>query len=135
VPLFRTGRSSPLAGFAQVVNRSPKGMVALDPKKKGSEAMPSGIDPYRDHCTVRVRVFLRNNGRQGRIDGPPTAGQNDYQELRMRPDKHDDFQLVGVYDLTGSYIPFFPFDLNGQEGIDGWFRRMEKDGFKITKLL
>jgi hypothetical protein len=134
VPLFRTGRSSPLAGFAQVVNRSPKGMVALDPKKKGSEGMSSGIDPYRDHCTVRVRVFLRNNGRQGRIDGPPTAGQNDYQELRMRPDKHDDFQLVGVYDLTGSYIPFFPFDLNGQEGIDGWFRRMEKDGFKITKL-
>jgi hypothetical protein len=76
--------------------------------------MSTGIDPYRDHCTVRVRVFLRNNGRQGRIDGPPTAGQNDYQELMMRPDKHDDFQLVGVYDLTGSYIPFFPFDLNGQ---------------------
>ncbi len=80
-------------------------------------------------------VFLRNNGRQGRIDGPPTAGQNDYQELRMRPEKHDDFQLVGVYDLTGSYIPFFPFDLNGQEGIDGWFKRLEKQGFKITKLV
>ena len=53
----------------------------------------------------------------------------------MRPDKHDDFKLVGVYDLTGSYIPFFPFDLNGQGGIDGWFRRLEKDGFKITKLV
>ena len=97
--------------------------------------MSAGINPYEDRCSVRVRAFLRNNGRQGRIDGPPTAGQNDYQELRMRPDKHDDFQLVGVYDLTGSYIPFFPFDLNGQEGIDGWFKRMEKDGFKITKLV
>jgi hypothetical protein len=64
--------------------------------------MSTGIDPYRDHCTVRVRVFLRNNGRQGRIDGPPTAGQNDYQELRMRPDKHDDYKLVGVY---GSVLP------------------------------
>ena len=97
--------------------------------------MSTGIDPYRDHCTVRVRVFLRNNGRQGRIDGPPTAGQNDYQERRTHPNKHDDFQLVGVYDLAGSYIPHFPFDLKGQEGIDGWFRRMEKDGFKITKLM
>ena len=66
---------------------------------------------------------------------PPTAGQNDFQELRMRPDKHDDFKLVGVYDLTGSYIPFFPFDLNGQEGIDRWFKRLEKQGFKITKLV
>lgn len=53
----------------------------------------------------------------------------------MRPDKHDDFKLVGVYDLTGSYIPFFPFDLNGQEGIGGWFKRLEKQGFKITKLV
>jgi hypothetical protein len=97
--------------------------------------MSAGINPYEDRCTVRVRAFLRNNGRQGRIDGPPTAGQDDYQELRMRPDRHDDFTLVGVYDPTGSYIPFFPFDLNGQEGIDGWFRRLEKQGFKITKLV
>lgn len=97
--------------------------------------MSTGTDPYQDHCTVRVRVYLRNNGRQGRIDGPPTAGQNDYQDLRMRPDKHDDFKLVGVYDLTGRYIPYFPIDLNGQAGIDGWFKRMEKEGFTITKLV
>ena len=78
---------------------------------------------------MRVQVFLRSNGQQERIDSPSTAGQNDFQELRMRPDKHDDFKLVG------SYIPFFPFDLNGQEGIDGWFKRLEKQGFKVTKLV
>jgi len=53
----------------------------------------------------------------------------------MRPAKHDDFQLVGVYDLAGTHIPYFPCDLNGQEGIDGWFKRMEEEGFKITKLM
>jgi len=26
-------------------------------------------------------------------------------------------------------------NLNGQEGIDGWFKRVEKQGFKITKLV
>lgn len=97
--------------------------------------MSGGINTYEDNCTVRVRVFLRNNGQQGRIDGPSTAGQSDYQELRMRPDKHDDFQIGGGLRSDREYIPFFPFDLNGQEGIDGWFRRMEKGGFKITKLI
>jgi hypothetical protein len=33
--------------------------------------MSAGTDPYQDRCTVRVRVYLRSNGRQGRIDGPP----------------------------------------------------------------
>ena len=70
--------------------------------------MSAGINPYQDHCTVRVQVFLRSNGQQERIDSPSTAGHNDFQELRMRRDKHDDFKLVGVYNLTGSYIPSFP---------------------------
>jgi hypothetical protein len=43
--------------------------------------------------------------------------------------------LAGVYDLTGSSIPFFPFDLNGREGTDGWIGRVKKDGFKITQLM
>ena len=47
---------------------------------------------------------------------PPTAGQNDFQELRMRPHKHDDLKLIGVYDMTGSFIPDFPFDLNARKG-------------------
>jgi hypothetical protein len=93
------------------------------------------IDPYQDRCTVRVRVFLRQNGLQGRIDGPLTSGPDSYQGRRMCPHGHDDFQLAGLYDLTGSYIPYFPLDLNGQEGIDDWFRRMEKCGFTITKLV
>jgi hypothetical protein len=97
--------------------------------------MSAGINPYQDDCRFRVRVFLRNNGRQGRIDGPLTCGPDGYQQQRMRPAKHDDFQLVGVYDLAGTHIPYFPCDLNGQEGIDRWFKRMEEEGFKITKLM
>jgi hypothetical protein len=47
------------------------------------------------------------------------------------------YTVIWVSTIRGEvhYIPYFPFDLNGQEGIDGWFRRMEKDGFKITKLV
>jgi hypothetical protein len=57
---------------------------------------------------AQVQVFLRSKGQQERIDSPSTAGHNDFQELRMRRDKHDDFKLVGVYNLTRSYIPSFP---------------------------
>jgi len=74
-------------------------------------------------------------GGKGESTAPPTCGPDGYQQLRMRPAKHDDFQLVGVYDLAGTHIPYFPCDLNGQEGIDGWFKRMEEEGFKITKLM
>jgi len=89
---------------------------------------------YEDRATVRVRVYLRNDGRIGRIDGPPTEGQNGSQVLRARPDMHGEFTLTGRYDLTGTYIPFFPYDLNGQEGIDGWFKRLEQQGFTIAKV-
>jgi hypothetical protein len=34
----------------------------------------------------------------------------------MRPHKHDDLKLIGVYDMTGSFIPDFPFDLNARKG-------------------
>jgi hypothetical protein len=83
---------------------------------------------------VRVQVFLRSNGRQGRIDAPHRRPER-LSRTADAPGQARRFQAGGVYDLTGSYIPFFPFDLNGQEGIDGWFKRLEKQGFKITKLV
>ena len=97
--------------------------------------MVTDLDPYEDRCTVRVRAYLRHNGLQGRIDGPLTCGLNCHRERGVRRREHDDFQLVGVYDMTGAYIPHFPCDLTGQEGIDGWFRRMEQDGFTVTSLV
>ena len=97
-------------------------------------AKEEAFNPYADQCTVRIRVYLRNDGRLGRIDGPPTEGQNGSQELRARPDMHDDWKLIGVYDVTGSFIPFFPYDLNGNEGIEGWFKHLQSDGFKLNKF-
>jgi hypothetical protein len=83
---------------------------------------------------IAKRSLHYPHGWQERIDAPRRPERLS-RTADAPPDKHDDFKLVGVYDLTGSYIPFFPFDLNGQEGIDGWFKRLEKQGFKITKLV
>lgn len=89
---------------------------------------------YEDRVTVRIRAYLKADGRIGRIDGPATEGQNGYQELRARPDMHGEFKLVGRYDITGTYIPFFPYDLNGQAGIDGWFAKLKQQGFSVTEV-
>ena len=89
---------------------------------------------YQDQATVRIRVYLKDDGRIGRIDGPPTGGQNGSQELRMRPDMHGEFKLIGRYDVMGTYIPFFPHDLNGQAGIDGWLALLKQHGFTVTEV-
>jgi hypothetical protein len=103
------------------------------PKEKKERGLLMA-NPYEDRCTVRIRVYLRKDSRIGRIDGPPTEGQNGYQELRSRPDMHGEFTLTGVYDMTGKYIPYFPYDLDGQKGIDGWLNRKRQEGFTITPV-
>jgi hypothetical protein len=126
-----TGRRN---NFLPPVDRTRKNLLPLTQRRKEVNRCP----PVSTHTRTIVRFesgfSCGVTGGKGESTAP-TSGQNDFQELRMRPDKHDDFKLVGVYDLTGSYIPFFPFDLNGQEGIVGWFKRLEKQGFKITKLV
>lgn len=93
------------------------------------------FDPYADHCVVRIRVYLRTDGRIGRVDGPVTQGQNDYREYRRRADADGEFKLIAVYDATGSFIPYFPYALQGQEGIDRWLTWLKAVGFQLARLL
>lgn len=67
------------------------------------------LSPYADHCTIRIRVYLRKDEQIGRIDSPATQGQNGVQEMRMRPEMNGEFKLINVYDVTGSCIPYFPY--------------------------
>jgi hypothetical protein len=92
------------------------------------------FDPYANRCTVRIRVYLRADSRIGRIDGPITEGQNGYREQRRQADADGEFKLIGVYDATGSFIPYFPYDLKGQAGIDQWLAGLASAGFHLKKL-
>jgi uncharacterized protein with von Willebrand factor type A (vWA) domain len=92
------------------------------------------FNAYADHCTLRIRAYLKADGTVGRIDGPAVEKENGLQEMRMRPDNHGAYKLVGVYDITGYYIPYFPYDLKGKDGIEAWLNQLKAVGFEMKQL-
>jgi len=96
-------------------------------------ANEESFDPYADHCIVRIRVYLKVDGRVGRIDGPETEGENGCLKVRSAPG--NDFKLTSVYGVMGSFIPYFPPSLNGQAGVDRWLDGLKARGFQLKKLL
>ena len=83
-------------------------------------------------CTLRVTAWVTTNG-IARIIGPRRRYQNGGQDPYVT--KEAGATDLGVWELAGNYIPYFPETLQGgRDAVENWLRSLEGEGFTVTQL-